>query len=110
MPPLLPEPVPEPCMTTSPSWVPPASVSVGFSISLSGTLLQVQSAQVKLPRSIQRLARRLLKVSDAPLYSCSRSPLVRKPPPRVDTPGPSSYQVIGRVEPSGRAWLKVIGM
>src|ERR1051325_3295574 len=107
MPPLLPEPVPEPCMTTSPSRVPPLSVSVGFSSSLSGTLLQVQSAQVKLPRSIQRLDRRLLKVIAAPLYSCSRSPLVRKPPPRLETPGRSWYQVIGRVEPSGSAWLKV---
>src|SRR6185295_850764 len=121
MPPLEPEPVPEPCSTGSPwRWPPlnasglpvplPASVRVGFSTSLSGTLLQVQSAQEKLPRSIQRLASRLLNTSEAPLYSCSRPPLVRNCPPRVLTLGDRRYQVMVRVEPSGIACENVVGM
>ncbi len=77
MPPLAPEPVPEPWRTGSPSRTPPPRKRVGSSFSLSGTVLQVQSDQVKLPRSIQRLARRLLNTSEAPTYSCSRSPFSR---------------------------------
>jgi len=39
-----------------------------------------------LPRSIQRLESRLSKVIEAPLNSCSRSPLVSSKPLRVETP------------------------
>src|SRR5918992_3446547 len=109
MPPLAPEPVPEPWRTGSPSRTQPPAllplpmpprVKVGFSQSLWATS-HSQSAQVKLPRNIQRLARRLLNTSAAPRYSDSVSPLYRISPPRVLTFSRRRQWVTVRVEPSG---------